>query len=1311
MDSVPSPIELPTKQFPLRLCEVLEEEFITTHGPLPEPSSWLLRDCDVNFAVLGDWLQGALTSASSTPLMVIRRRIQKDGLVIPPTIPWPAATSQKLLDQLNNALKGDEVLYDHNLLDPDTEAWQLAELWVKRSKAHSATPVGPGTKARGASLEGDARPDVPTVNLELVELNRLLLDAAFPADAIARVDTSRLTRLFDAIGKLEGPDGTYSAVCLSGGGIRSASFALGVLQSLARAGLLAKFDFLSTVSGGGYVGSWLSTWIHRHPEGLTGVVKELGTRARKEAGTLITKIDPAPPPVGFLRSYSHFLNPQAGLFTVDTWTWVGIYLRNLSLNWLVIIPLLLLVVALPRLYSAGLYEWWLAHGELFPLLVWLASLSAVFTLVCVTLNRPSTSDPARPIREPAATPIRRRLDRFLEQFKHQPWLLGFGVLPVFIFAVVLTLLVWGLPSSKAPLSLAQIWTVLRTVALPYVPTWLAFAGYDHLVLWGEVIIVAAWIIAHAVLPARDWGQRFKELVFMLLAGLLTWSIVAKLADFAFATGRSQATSTVLGDYSVHPAHLYAVFAVPTVVLAVLAGMTLFIGLVSKLRWIEDEDREWWGRFGSWILIGNVVWSLLSAITIFGPPLLLQFPKLLAALGGVSGLLAVLLGKSSLTSATAPKDSAKPDGVRATKPFFGVNMLATAGAIFLAVFLAFLSLLTSALLIPLLAWLGETPIEGEGFIPSTARMLLGPLRPLKDACGHVDASPTWLNASVFDDPNAHLELICQAPLNIIAVAVAALALFAGLASLAINLNKFSLHAAYRIRIVRTFLGASRGNNRQPNPFTGFDPLDDLQMHELRPGLVREADIASLSKFIGKLREALPGKATTPAGYLVHQMTSRQHDPDGVLKGRLSAYSKGHPVLKSLEQDVLEVLNRIMEIARLDKVAAFQGLPVGEKDAAELKKYVDHGNLIFANRLLLQVAFPNDIKRYAFPPPPPHKLIHIVNLTLNLVHGRRLAWQERKAAPFVVTPMHAGSYYLGYRKSRDYGGKDGISVGTAVAVSGAAVSPNMGYSSSPLTALLLTLFNVRLGWWLGNPGVAGTDTYARSEPRFSLRPLLSEALGLTDDLSPYAYLSDGGHFENMGLFEMVLRRCQLIVCTDSGADPDYQFADIGNAVRKIRIDLGIPIEFDSVPVHRQRSADDDSGRYCYFGRIRYSYVDGDEAPDGIVICFKPVLRGKEPQDVLNYAARNKAFPQEPTSDQFFGESQFESYRQLGEFAVETVFGTEPPPASTSWAYWAALRASNHVDGPTEPKPWLKAWLQRMQSIGIAADRRTEAIEADG
>jgi len=1317
MTFVSSGSERARKQFPLRLCEVLEKEFVTTHGPLPETPTWLLREIDVDLAVVGSYLQASLTSASTTPLALVRQKLQSGGVVIPPAGPWPDSSSAKILQHLNAALMAGEMLYDHNLLDPETEAWQLAELWTSRQKTQFTKSVASAVEHAGGPGGSGAQPvDAPTADIEQVELNRILLEAAFPSDAIARVDTSRLTSLFDAIRKLKGPDGTYSAICLSGGGIRSAAFSLGVLQGLARAGLLEKFDFLSTVSGGGYVGSWLSTWIHRHPQGLDGVVAELSARARPEAAKLATKFDPAAPPVGFLRTYSHFLNPQAGLFTVDTWTWVGIYLRNLSLNWLVIIPTLLLLVALPRLYSALLYDWWSGGNELFPVLVWVATFAAVLTLVCVTVNRPSTSDFARVDNEPAATPIRRKLDRFLERAKQQAWLLGLGVVPILIFAVLLTLLVWGLPSSKGQVPLSQAWTVLSMISIQQISAWLpwlAYVGYDHLVLWGEAIVFVSWIFAHALLPARDWGKRLQELIFMLFAGLVTWAFVANLADFVFDVRKSQKVSSILGEYAVHPAHLYAVFAVPTIVLAVLAGMTLFIGLVSKFKWIEDEDREWWARFGSWILIGTIAWSLISAITILGPPLLLQFPKLLAAIGGISGLVAVLLGKSSLISATGQKNTATSAGRKPAQQFLNANTLAAVGALFLVVFLAFLSLLTSAILGPFLAWLSSAPVQGEGLVPSIVRNLLGGAGPFKNACGLVDSTPTWLAASVFHDPNSHLELICQAPVNVIVGLVVALGLFLGLASLAINLNKFSLHAAYRIRIVRTFLGASRGNNRRPNPFTGFDPLDDVQMHELQPGLIREADIVNLSQFVNRLKSALTGSTVTPAKYIVEQMCSREYDPGGVLKGRLASYSSGRPVLKSLEQDVLETLNRVIETARLDKVVVFQNLLTDKKypGTAEFDKYIRHENLIFANRVLIQLAFPDDIRMYAFPPPPPHKLMHVVNLTLNLVHGRRLAWQERKAAPFVVTPMHAGSYYLGYRKSREYGGKDGISVGTAIAISGAAVSPNMGYASSPLTALLLTLFNVRLGWWLGNPGVAGADTYSRSEPKFSLHPLLSEALGLTDDLSPYAYLSDGGHFENMGLFEMVLRRCQLIICADAGADPDYQFADIGNAVRKIRIDLGVPIEFDSVPAHRQRAPDDDSGRYCYVGRIRYSYVDGTDAPDGILICFKPVLRGKEPQDVLNYAVQNKPFPQQSTVDQFFGESQFESYRQLGEFAVETVFGTKSPSASTSWARWAAEHVVDHLKAPTGQNAWLSAWLERMPSVAIGDGTKAGATEVTG
>ena len=96
----------------------------------------------------------------------------------------------------------------------------------------------------------------------------------------------------------------------------------------------------------------------------------------------------------------------------------------------------------------------------------------------------------------------------------------------------------------------------------------------------------------------------------------------------------------------------------------------------------------------------------------------------------------------------------------------------------------------------------------------------------------------------------------------------------------------------------------------------------------------------------------------------------------------------------------------------------------------------------------------------------------------------------------------------------------------------------YTTSPVLSLVLTLFNVRLGWWLGNPGTAGQDTYRRASPLLSVTPVVQEALGLTDDTSAYVYLTDGGHFENLALYEMVLRRCHLIVLSDGTGDGKYR-----------------------------------------------------------------------------------------------------------------------------------------------------------------------------
>jgi hypothetical protein len=296
---------------------------------------------------------------------------------------------------------------------------------------------------------------------------------------------------------------------------------------------------------------------------------------------------------------------------------------------------------------------------------------------------------------------------------------------------------------------------------------------------------------------------------------------------------------------------------------------------------------------------------------------------------------------------------------------------------------------------------------------------------------------------------------------------------------------------------------------------------------------------------------------------------------------------------------------------------------------------------------------------------HRPLHVVNIALNLVGGANLAWQQRKAESFTATRLHAGSCRVGYRSSALYGGrykedskKNPITLGTAFTISGAAASPNMGYHSSPLLTLIMTLFNARLGWWLGNPREPG-KVWKRPGPRWGIRSFLDEAFGLTTDKNAWLYLSDGGHFENLGIYEMVLRRCALIVVSDAGADPGYSYEDLANAVRKIRIDLGIPIEFDKPsmpmsPLHEPNARF--GGQHCAIGRILYGAVDKGAKP-GMLIYIKASLNGNEPPDVKQYAVCNTTFPHQTTSDQFFDEEQFESYRRLGLHMIEEICGVAP------------------------------------------------------
>ena len=279
------------------------------------------------------------------------------------------------------------------------------------------------------------------------------------------------------------------------------------------------------------------------------------------------------------------------------------------------------------------------------------------------------------------------------------------------------------------------------------------------------------------------------------------------------------------------------------------------------------------------------------------------------------------------------------------------------------------------------------------------------------------------------------------------------------------------------------------------------------------------------------------------------------------------------------------------------------------------------------------------------------LHIVGAAINLNRGRQLAWQNRRAASFTFTPLRAGYQPAssqvggGYRPAGQYG-KDtegqAIMLGTTVAISGAAASPNMGYHTSPAVAFLLTVFNVRLGHWCGDTREESGDAWRRRDPWLGLRYWCAELAGSADQDYPFVSLSDGGHFENLGIYELVRRRCALIVASDAGADPQYAFEDLAEAIRKCYTDFGVRIEFagsgvDAIRPDRKRV----SAQHHAVAKIVYP----NGAPAGTLLYWKASIGADMPADIMHYKRTMHDFPHQSTADQFFDESQFESYRNLG------------------------------------------------------------------
>ncbi len=255
---------------------------------------------------------------------------------------------------------------------------------------------------------------------------------------------------------------------------------------------------------------------------------------------------------------------------------------------------------------------------------------------------------------------------------------------------------------------------------------------------------------------------------------------------------------------------------------------------------------------------------------------------------------------------------------------------------------------------------------------------------------------------------------------------------------------------------------------------------------------------------------------------------------------------------------------------------------------------------------------------------------------------------------------------------------------VAVSGAAFSTGLGARTSFGLSVLAGLANVRLGYWW-NSGIDSQDRAGRSRSGvtgwlgFVLRHVLPVQGFLLDEwlarfhgvALPHWYLTDGGHFENTAVYELIRRRLPFVVVCDCGADPQYRFEDLGNLVRKARVDYGAEIRFlgkaelgaKLAPELRQvMGALEDlipqpgpDARAVPLAQSRAAlaevvYAGGSK---GLLLVVKPNLRGDEPVDVIQYQADHATFPQETTLDQFFDEAQWESYRCLGEQIATQLF----------------------------------------------------------
>lgn len=935
------------------------------------------------------------------------------------------------------------------------------------------------------------------------------------------------------------PGAATAGLALSGGGIRSATLGLGILEGLRDRKLLPRFDYLSSVSGGGYIMGWLTSHCQRCPDWLAA--GRGNTRAWDRS-------------IAHLSKYSNYLSPRVGALSADTWSMLTVWGRNALLVQMTVICGIVLALLAPRAAMLWFVSW-PKHGPA----RWVTVAVFVFAIAGIAANQlHQRYEAARPGGPSDGKPGRCRMLSRIGAVLGLPVAVGCAWLALFASDFygfepfrdgfpqgepgnMLTRL--GMPSLviallwvAAGLSLSAFVVALRSIkrgpgcrnawpdfdqgqvqALIVLPLLITSVGFSA-VLWrgasqlspaqtfGELFArgLSYWPLplacAFAALLAltccsfRTWGGRksrtpFPRPLFNLVLIVVTSTVGIAALHAAFA-GIVVLMQTFVHDGGVRDAFVWG----PSLVLVSLAfAVTLLIGMMGRAS--MEGMREWWSRLAAWLWIYALAWNMLTMSAIHGPQLVPLFfdtgswDKALPLLGWIATTIAGLLAANS--GATKGDNKIRS---REAKPFSRVLevIVKVAPVIFVIGLLVMVA----------------TVIEHQ-----LAGFYAGPSSPLDTLAGCADGR-CWDAFTVYLSGDG-------ASLVGIACGTAVLLL---LLAWRVDINEFSLQSFYRSRLVRCYLGASRQEGRMPQKFTQFDDADDL--------------------------------------------------PVAALGG-----------------------------------AGFSGP------------------------------------------------LHLINCTVNLGGSSDLSLHTRHGASFTVTPYSIGSAcpidgngIIGFRP-HDYYRDGGMTLGEALATSGAAASPNQGFHTSPAAAFMMTMFNARLGRWCPNPRY--TTSFAA--PWFSLRYLVHELFGTANERSTYLMVSDGGHFENLGVYELVRRRCKLIVSVDAECDAGMRFGALGTLIRLCQVDFKTRIEID-VDKLKLSPGSGMSQASVAVGRIFYpACEDGTPAEEGLLVYVKASLtKALRDASVLQYHATHPAFPHESTGDQFYGEDQFESYRRLGRHLVKHGLG---------------------------------------------------------